>query len=385
MYVHLIRTNGVSIEQYTNVINLLRSFQGPINFISFEEGQIIDHVTEKYWEDPNDFKAKTSLLKRMYSSDLAKASADYTSYSFPLSEPQVTWNDLFTVCEAYRNRHFISENDIIIILTELSNDMNWFGGVDESMKNIFIQTSHWSHFFGSQIDDRFPICYEVVAWLLRIKMYSSRNELAEAMHRKAIGCMMDYCKDKMQIVLKMRTADICKDCLKFIVNKEISRPLIQQLFETMDGIRRHLMFRERSEILNRPSRLEIRGYNHRVFLTELGDLEVALNPKERALFVFFLKHPEGISLPELFDHQAEIGTYYKRFSRNSSPGEISAALVRLVNPLDDNQQQVLSRIRKKFRDLVGRNMAEYYTIEVKDGNYAIALNRQLVSFYDTED
>ena len=145
MYVHLIRTNGVSIEQYTNVINLLRSFQGPINFISFEEGQIIDHVTEKYWEDPNDFKAKTSLLKRMYSSDLAKASADYTSYSFPLSEPQVTWNDLFTVCEAYRNRHFISENDIIIILTELSNDMNWFGGVDESMKNIFIQTSHLQH------------------------------------------------------------------------------------------------------------------------------------------------------------------------------------------------------------------------------------------------
>jgi hypothetical protein len=385
MYVHLIRTEGVSIEQYTNVINLLRSFQGPINYISSEESQIIDHVTEKYWEDPNDFKAKTSLLNRMYSPNPAKATEDYIPYSFPLSEPQVTWNDLFTVCEAYRNRHFISENDIIIILTELSNDKNWFGGVDESMKNIFIQTSHWSHFFGSQIDDRFPICYEVVAWMMRIKMFQSRTELAEAMHRSAIGCMMDYCKNKMEIVLKMRTADICKDCLTVIGNKELPRPLIQQLFETMDGIRRHLMFRERSEILNRPSRLEIRGYNHRVFLTELGDLEVALNPKERALFVFFLKHPGGISLPELFDHQAEIGNYYRRFSRNSSPGEIAAAIVRLVNPLDDNQQQVLSRIRKKFRDLLGRNMAEYYTIEVKDGKYSIALNRELVSFRDTED
>ena len=109
------------------------------------------------------------------------------------------------------------------------------------------------------------------------------------------------------------------------------------------------------------------------------------NPKERALFIFFLKHPEGVSLPELFDHQAEIGNYYRRFSRISSPGEIATALSRLVNPLDDNQQQVLSRIRRKFRDLLGRNMAEFYTIEVKDGKYGIAINRALISFLETEN
>ena len=108
----------------------------------------------------------------------------------------------------------------------------------------------------------------------------------------------------------------------------------------MDGIRKHFMFRERSEFFNQPSRIEIKGYNHRIFLTDLGNLEVKLNPKERTFFIFFLKHPEGVQLSQLMDHVYEIKYLYEKFSKRSSTDIINEAATRMVDPLDENQLQV---------------------------------------------
>jgi hypothetical protein len=379
MNVHLIRTQDVTIDHYNDVLNLLRSFNGEVQFVSHEEEQIIDLVTTKNWKDEDEF-IRQDYPKLSINQEMALGIVDFEPISFPYKEKQVTWEDLFQVCRDHRLAHNIGESDIVFVLTSLGNEFNWFGAVDENMRDIFLQTAHWSQFFGSAVDGRFPVCYEVAAWLLRIRMFTRREDILNAMHQQSLGCMMDFCKKKKEIVVKMRTADICQDCLSIIGSRDLSRPFVQQMLEIMDGIRRHLLFRERSKYLNRPSRLEIRGYMHRIFLSELGDLEVLLNPKEKTLFIFFLKHPEGLLLAELPDHQAEIVGLYSRFSNRQDPAEIMRAVWRLINPVDQNQMQVLSRIRRRFKDLVGSNLSGYYTIEVRDGKYAIALNREWVQW-----
>ncbi len=377
---YLIRTPGVDLIHFNNVLNLLRSFPGPVNYFSIEEDKIAKEITEVTWEDEETFNRPMFSISFNDADEIPPSSSYYEPYSFPRVEKQLTWEDLFDICRDFRESNFIDKNDFVVLLTDLGNDKNWFGGVDDTLHNFFVQTSHWNHFFGSQIDDRFPVTYEVVAWLLRVHMFGTREELSLAMHKETIGCMMDFCKSKKDIVLKMRTADLCVNCLDVLANGTANRPVIQQFLETMDGIRKNLMFRERSTFLNRPSRIEINGYNCRVFLTDLGNLEVSLNPKEKTLFIFFLRHENGVQLVDLNDHLPEIRALYSRFSRLSDPQRIADAVNRLVDVLDDNQQQVLSRIRKKFRDLVGQTMAEYYTIEVQFGIYSISLDRALVTF-----
>lgn len=390
MNVHLIRSSELSLETYTNVWNLLNKFQGPINFNESEDFEWDNFLYEQDWISEEQFKEVQKVdfrqEKDINSYSLYAESPSERNYSektFPFKEPQLTWEDLFLICEKYRRKYTVPENDLVFLLTDVSNDKNWFGSVDQKMRNVFIQTSNWSSFFGSEIDSRFPIAYEVVVWTLRIMMYRNRYELSQQLHAQPKGCMMDFCEHKSQIVLKMRTADICGDCLDYIQKRDVNRTALNQILETMDGIRSNILFRERSSVLNRPSRLEIRGYMKRIFLVDLGDLEVRLNPKEKTLFLFFLNHLEGVRIVDLMDHKAEILELYKRFSRASTPSQIEDAVDLMLQPTDGNINQVLTRIRSKFKQTAGDSIAGYYTIEgARNVVYKISLNRELVTIIE---
>jgi len=390
MNVHLIRSSELSLETYTNVWNLLNKFQGPINFNESEDFEWDNFLYEQDWISEEQFKEVQKVDFRQekdinsYSLyDESPSERHYSEKTFPFKEPQLTWEDLFLICEKYRRKYTVPENDLVFLLTDVSNDKNWFGSVDQKMRNVFIQTSNWSSFFGSEIDSRFPIAYEVVVWTLRIMMYRNRYELSQQLHAQPKGCMMDFCEHKSQIVLKMRTADICGDCLDFIQKRDVNRTALNQILETMDGIRSNILFRERSSVLNRPSRLEIRGYMKRIFLVDLGDLEVRLNPKEKTLFLFFLNHLEGVRIVDLMDHKVEILELYKRFSRASTPSLIEDAVDLMLQPTDGNINQVLTRIRSKFKQTAGDSIAGYYTIEgARNEVYKISLNRELVTIIE---
>ena len=386
MKIHLIRSPELSAEKYTHVWNLLQKFRGPLEYMESEDVRLKFKQSEQEWLSEEHFKGVQHVD---FSEDVESISGFSEKISicdirnYPFQEKQATWEELFSVCEEYRLEHKISANELVFLLTEISNDKNWFGATDNSMRNVFIQTSNWKDFFGAKTDERFPIAYEVVVWVLRILMYQNRVELAQNLHMKPKGCMMDFCEDKAQIILKMRTADICGDCLKFIQLRDVSRTVLNQILETMDGIRSNILFRERSTVLNRPSRLEIRGYMQRLYLTDLGDLEIHLNPKEKTLFLFFLNHTEGVRIVDLIDHKVEILNIYKRFSRAATPQIIEKAVDLMLQPTEGNINQVLTRIRSKFRQTVGDSIASYYTIDgIRNEPYKISLNRELIGYIE---
>ena len=100
---------------------------------------------------------------------------------------------------------------------------------------------------------------------------------------------LDFCQEKKEIALKMRTADICDQCLSYSEKNDSNRVYMNQLMQIMDGVRSNLMFRNRSKYLLTNSRLEFRGMMHKMYLTDLGDLQINLNPTERALYLVFIK------------------------------------------------------------------------------------------------
>jgi hypothetical protein len=68
--------------------------------------------------------------------------------------------------------------------------------------------------------------------------------------------------DKTQIILKMRTADICENC-NTLINRDVPPLHIRQIFEILDCTLYD--FRGRSKLFQQPSRMEIKGYTKNIF------------------------------------------------------------------------------------------------------------------------
>jgi len=376
MRVHLLRCNELPWNTYQNVVNTLNLFKGPISFVpSADAGQIeledLEH-DEVFFENEDEF----NKIARVFYSDRASSGV---AGLVPIRAIVYSWPNLFSICQEYRKSMNVSDDELVVFLTEMRNDKNWFGGISENGRDLFVHTSHWDYYFKSSIDFKYPVAYEVISWVLRSLVYETSGILLDRLHEKTLGCYMDLCKDKRDVLMKMRTADICPSCMQDIAKRDLSAAIVSQCIETMEGIRRSMTFRERFEVVNRPSRLEIRGEMKRLHLLDLGADKVPLNPKERAVYLLFLKHENGIRLVDIQDHVEELADYYRRFTRDSDTKRIEQSIQRLTNPLENNLSEVLSRIRRKFRDAVGHKMAEFYCIDGPSGSEKrISLDRSLV-------
>ncbi len=377
MNVHLLRSDDCEDELYRDVLNLLRQANGPMVFLE-SEPESFSHTGDSYvYVDRESFTTQLEQPAVAYN-----IKSEYR-IEFPLERKRYKWPELFKLCNNYRKKKGLQKNEHIILLTNHDNDLNWFGGMDENANNYFVQTSSWGFFFGDDVDRRFPVAYEAASWILRRYMFPNSTAAWNGMHKDPVGCVMDYCQNKMQVVLKMRTGDVCTDCLEQIKKLDMSRTLANQILSVFENIRKFMTWKDRASFLRQPSRLNIKGHTKRLFLPDAGNLEVKLNPIERALYLVFLDHPEGILLSHFIDYKEALLKYYGGFSRQGNQNSITESVDRLLNPLDNNLNIALSRIRSKFREVVGEELACFYTIEgLRGEKYGVKLERELVAFED---
>ena len=163
MRVHLVRSEELQPEKYDHILNLLHHYSGPIEFISGEiEAQAVVGTIQE----------NQQIL-------------------IHLAQP---WDYFFDKCTAYRAQHHLPSEDHVFLLTEEGNDRNWFGSIGPSNKDYFIQTSGWEQYFGTEVDNRFPIAYEVCIWLIRAFMCDQREEILSVIHYEPTGCGNDFCQ-----------------------------------------------------------------------------------------------------------------------------------------------------------------------------------------------
>lgn len=380
MNVHLLRSPELKIETYRNVLHLLQQFPGPMHFLACEDDDLdfSDEVKDKIWLNKKKFE-KATIIRDQLNESYSLKSTSLSEIEFPYTEKSKTWEQLFGECYQYRKLKELPSDDIVVLLTDVGNDLNWFGSVAPSMKDFFIQTSNWEHYFGNTIDIRFPIAYEVIIWVMRFYMFSDRAAIWEGVHKKPIGCIMDFCEDKSQIILKMRTADVCESCMNKIVQRDISPLYSRQFFDILDGIRNSMTFRGRASLLQQPSRIEIRGIMKRLFFVDLGGLELLLNPKEKAVYLLFLNHKDGIQISHLPDYKEELEQLYRQFSNQSDLDLINRSIAVLINPLENNCNEVISRINRKIKNAVGDSLCDFYCIKGERGEKKrIKLDRELI-------
>jgi hypothetical protein len=126
------------------------------------------------------------------------------------------------------------------------------------------------------------------------------------------------------------------------------------------------------------SRLSITTSN-RIFLTDFDNREVKMDDLTKALYFFFLRHPEGARLKELQDHEPEILRIYSGITGRDDPAKIRESVHNLLDPFANNLNVSLSRIKKAFRDVVGDRIARFYYISGSPAQpRTLPLDRDLV-------
>jgi hypothetical protein len=354
MVVHLIKTPEYELNDFNQVFDLLNSFSGAIKF----------KVAEKY------------------SIDLSHANSSVSSGQ----KLSVIWTDLFTCCERYRLENNVGAAEFVALLTTSNNTEEWFSAFDARQRNIFVHCAEWELY--TKIHHKYPVAYDVVANVLQAAMKLSLDLPNPNIHELPIGCMNDFCDDKRQVILKLRTADICENCLKKLVEEKVPFDVIQHALGIFERIREQMMFKQGFKMLSQPGKLIIfqdEKKTYRICIELLGkNVEIKeLTPLYKALYIFYLNHPEGVALKNLSDHRKELCQLYKEIS-----GKKTTKVNSIIDKLSKSQVNLFSQnkniINTKIKMTLGEPLSSFYLIGGAPREpFKINLSQDLVDIPDT--
>lgn len=367
--VHVIRTKGIADLTYFDLLDFIRHFKGPYNFITHEtpvELRIEDEVEVMYQDDPGfDIKSHMPIL--------------YDS-SMVAEMRMVPWENIFEACNAYRKKYKISKEDVVILLNDEGNDLNWFSGFDKDIKgNYFISGNNWEYYAGT--DPRYPLAYQLATMLLKHEMFENAMEYEAGYHKETRGCMMDFCENKKQISIKMRTADICNICLKKLRDKHVSQDKIFYAESIMEYVRRELKHTHRFKAYLQEPNMEIRGYLHHIYLPFMANKKVNLTPLERAVYLFFLTQKKGLRINEISNYKNELATWVRKLSNSDNKELIESSINDLCAPNSNSLSEKMARIKRKFVDILTEQYADPFIIKGTNGApKSISLSRNNISW-----
>jgi hypothetical protein len=387
--VHLLKSEEVDQAAYHEILHQLQSFSGPLEFMSTIDEPVFEDDEGIEFDNKDEKGRDTSLRlpKEMISNEICYSISEYqisqeAHYEeAPKRITRLKWDDIFEQCDIFRNLHDISDIEFVVLLTDKGNEYNWFAAPDpKGKRNGFVQTSGLGFYLPGL--SRSSIVYLIITHILRHLMFSNVKEMADGVHYKSVGCMNDFCGNKPELIIKLRTADLCSDCVKRLEEKQVDPLLATQAFEIMEAMRAEVLFRDRYSLLKKPSRMTISGPNFTIKFPDLANIELKLDKVEKTFYLFFLDKPNGVKINTLDEHREELIELYLKVSPTSD----RTTAIRRINERTDNSNtqkisETISKIRKKINDLLGSEMGEHYVIAgAKSESRKIGVDRSLISF-----
>lgn len=102
--------------------------------------------------------------------------------------------------------------------------------------------------------------------------------------------------------------------------------------------------------------------NHRIFLGEKRT-EVCMEPLVKAVYLLFLKHPEGIVFKNLPDYRKELTFLYDKVRPWGLTERTLQSIEDVTNPTLNSINEKCARIKKAFLSVLDTDLAEHYYIK----------------------
>lgn len=114
-----------------------------------------------------------------------------------------------------------------------------------------------------------------------------------------------------------------------------------------------------------------------------GYQEVKMSPLDKAVYILFLKHPEGINFSYLPDYRNELMEIYKKLMNYRTTTAMLRSVEDVTDPTKNSINEKCARIRRAFVEAFGSYNAEPYCISGPRGEVKrITLDRQYVDWVE---
>ncbi len=309
-----------------------------------------------------------------------------TGNQFSLTNPKMkntdqikslTFDELFGLCSTYRTIREVQEEAFVVLLTSIKNSKNWFSAFNG--RDIFIYGEEWEYY--TKRDSKYGIAYQVIENIFQSLIDLNINDVDNEpnIHIPSIGCINDMCMDKIDVMLKLRTADICDSCLDRAVEKQINPFVLEHIRNSLEHIREALIASNRIRSKIKPLKVYIDPKRN----VKIGDRDIHIIPLQRVLFIFFLKNLQDIKTSYVSDYENDLYSIYKEIRRSGLKEKINQMFYpkKGSNP---SFNSIKSKLNKTLVKNLTAAIADRYIIEkvvVKDGIniYKINLEKELIS------
>lgn len=119
--------------------------------------------------------------------------------------------------------------------------------------------------------------------------------------------------------------------------------------------------------------------DYRIFIGSRKGREIRMRPMAKAVFLLYLRHPEGIGFGQIGLYRKELEGFYRRISNKSSNQEIEHSLNRVLDAASREVNVAASRASEALSGLLEEEWLPSYVISgERGGPKRIRLNRRLV-------
>jgi len=164
-------------------------------------------------------------------------------------------------------------------------------------------------------------------------------------------CSKELMKEAEERILELRRREVQLDWLRALIDE---KPVLSRLVITKD---------------------------FRILLPDYNNKEIKMSPLPKAVFLLFLKHPEGIVFKQLHDYYSELMDIYKQLTNRVLEIRIRKSIRDLTDPTKNSINEKCSRIREAFLKEFDDRFAHHYYVTGQYGEAKkIILPRELVEW-----
>ena len=221
----------------------------------------------------------------------------------------------------------------------------------------------------------------------------SGEPLADQLHR--IGKQISYEKGRYDRYLEGQTqgyddwenadslsANFADDNFSQEEQEETINELMEEVRERINKLRQRGIAEYLLEQLihpdNRLSRLVITK-DWRILLPDYNNMEIKMEPLVKAVYLLFLRHPEGIAFKQLPDYREELTRLYNQLKPSGLTDRAIQSIEDVTNPMLNSINEKCARIRAAFVGQFDDYMAKSYYVDGHRGEAKkILLPRNMV-------
>jgi len=101
--------------------------------------------------------------------------------------------------------------------------------------------------------------------------------------------------------------------------------------------------------------------DYRIWLTGIS-MEIPMAALPKALYVLFLRHPEGIQRECIGDYHEELRRIYFQLSLRENADKLEDSIADLTDPFSGSLNQKISRINAAFRSRLAPDVAQQFIL-----------------------